>query len=135
MIVAIALKSDILLSTMNSRIFCLFANSFFKSARLQPLRIVISARAFDSPTLLNLSVSASHTKISFVLMFLVVGSISVISTSFMLRRALFPLTYVCDWMLIILRACIIVLGTLMGGFSRRWMALETESACIVEKVV
>src|SRR5659263_629410 len=38
-------------------------------------------------------------------------------------------------MLIILSACIMVLGTLIGGFSSRWIALETESACIVENVV
>src|SRR5574341_606819 len=112
-----ALKSVILLLTMNSIIFWRLASSFFRSASPQPLLIMISLRAFDSPTLRNLSVNGSQTKISFVLMFLVVGSISVISTSFILRRALFPFTYVWDWMLMILRACIMLLGTLMGGFS------------------
>src|SRR4030066_1251193 len=122
MIVDIALKSVILLLTMNSRIFCLFDNSFLRSERFQPLLTIISLRALDSPTLRNLSVNGSQIKISFVLIFLVVGSISVISTSFILRRALFPPTYVCDWILIMLSACIIVLGTLIGGVSSLWIA-------------
>ena len=38
-------------------------------------------------------------------------------------------------MLTISSAVIMVRGTLMGGFSSRWMADSTESACMVENVV